>query len=218
MQIAHTFIRNNDAADLHLDGCPTVTLSLAQRRRSRQRLQLDNGTDMGMAIERGQTLRHHDVLVTDQNQYIRVLAALEQVVRVRAASPWQLARAAYHLGNRHILLEIGDGFLQFEYDPVLIDMLEQIGELTIETVAAIFEPDVGAYGGGHRHGHDESFDEDYALAQAAFHHHEATHDHDSTHSHSHSHSHAHFHPHHHEGHTHPMHDSTPLDGAQDKTS
>lgn len=187
MQIVNTFIRNKDATELQLAECPTVTLSLALRRRSRQRLRLDDGTEVGMAIERGQTLRHQDVLVTEQQQYIRVLAALENVVRVTADSPWQLARAAYHLGNRHILLEIGEGFLQFEHDPVLIEMLEQIGDLTVETVDAIFEPDVGAYGGGHRHGHDETFDEDYALAQAAYHHHEPTHTHDHGHSHEHGH-------------------------------
>lgn len=203
MQIVHSFIRNSAAAELQLAGCATVTLSLAQRRRSRQRLLLDDGSEVGMAIERGQTLRHHDVLVTDQNQYIQVLAALENVVRVSADSPWQLARAAYHLGNRHILLEIGEGFLQFEHDPVLIEMLEQIGGLTIETVNAIFEPDVGAYGGGHRHGHDESFDEDYALAQAAYHHHEP-------HSHSHPHSHPE-HPHH-------SHEHTALNVKQDKNA
>ena len=192
MLIATTFIRNSDAAELQLSAIPSVTLTLEQRRRSRQRLTLDNSNEhVGMAIERGQTLRDGDLLVTQDQQYIRVQAALEQVVRVSAQSPWQLARAAYHLGNRHVLLEIADGFLQFEYDPVLVDMLTQLGDLYTEVTQAIFEPDVGAYGGGHRHGHDESFEADYALAQEAYHTHEPHHAHDHSHEHSHDHHHSH---------------------------
>lgn len=192
MLIANTFIHHKDAAHLDLKQIPSVTLTLEQRRRSRQLLTLDNSTEqVGMAIDRGQTLRHGDVLVTQDEHHILVQAALENVVRVTADSPWQLARAAYHLGNRHVLLEIAEGHLQFEYDAVLIEMLEQIGDINATPINAIFEPDVGAYGGGHRHGHDESFEEDYALAQAAYHTHEPGHSHD------HDHDHAHHHHHHH---------------------
>lgn len=189
MLIAHTFIRSSDTPALQLSALPSVTLTLEQRRRSRQLLTLDNSKEqVGMAIERGQTLRHGDVLVTQDQQYIQVKAALENVARVQANTPWQLARAAYHLGNRHVLLEIAEGHLQFEYDAVLVDMLAQIGDLSVEQVSAIFEPDVGAYGGGHKHGHDETFDEDYALAQKAYHSHEPNH--------SHSHDHGEHHHHH----------------------
>lgn len=133
-----------------------MTLTLAERRRSRQRLDLDEGRgELGMAIERGQTLRDGDVLVAEDGTYVVVRAALEDVARVTAATPWQLARAAYHLGNRHVLLEIAERHLQFEYDAVLIDMLAQLGGVTATRLRAVFEPDVGAYGGGHRHGHDE---------------------------------------------------------------
>lgn len=183
MLIANTFIKGSDAAQLQLSNLPSVTLTLEQRRRSRQLLTLDNCQDqVGMAIDRGQTLRDGDLLETQDGQYIQVKAALETVARVQAVSPWQLARAAYHLGNRHVLLEIAEGYLQFEYDAVLVDMLEQIGDLTVKQVQAIFEPDVGAYGGGHRHGHDDSFDEDYALAQQAYHTHEPHHHHHHHHS------------------------------------
>lgn len=183
MRIANTFIPRLEATELLSAATPSVTLTLEQRRRSRQLLTLDNSEEqVGMAIERGQTLRHGDVLVTNDHGHILVQAAKEHVVHVTANSPWQLARAAYHLGNRHILLEIGEGFLQFEYDAVLIDMLNQIGNLSVEPTQAIFEPDVGAYGGGHKHGHDESFDSDYALAQEAYHTHEpAGHHHDHSH-------------------------------------
>lgn len=194
MKIANTFIKRDAAGGLDLSQAPGVTLTLAERRRSRQRLDLDEGRgELGMAIERGQTLRDGDVLVAEDGSYVVVRAALEDVVRVTAATPWQLARAAYHLGNRHVLLEIAEQHLQFEYDAVLIDMLAQLGGVTATRLRAVFEPDVGAYGGGHRHGHDESFDDDYALAQAAYHAHEA---------HSHAHSHAGGHGHAHSGHGH----------------
>lgn len=184
MLIANTFIKSSDAAQLQLPNIPSVTLTLEQRRRSRQLLTLDGSQDqVGMAIERGQTLRDGDLLVAQDGHYIQVKAALENVARVKANTPWQLARAAYHLGNRHILLEIAEGYLQFEYDAVLVEMLDQIGGLSVESVQAVFEPDVGAYGGGHRHGHDESFDEDYALAQQAYHTHEPTDAHDPDHHH-----------------------------------
>lgn len=181
MLIANTFIQRSEAVDLQLPTMPSVTLTLGQRRRSRQLLTLDDSNvQVGMAIERGQTLRDGDVLVTQNNQYIRVKAALEGVARVTANTPWQLARAAYHLGNRHILLEIAEGHLQFEYDAVLVEMLDQIGDLSVEHIQAVFEPDVGAYGGGHRHGHDESFEADYELAQAAYHIHEPGTEHGKT--------------------------------------
>ncbi|AOB28433.1 urease accessory protein UreE [Bordetella bronchiseptica] len=194
MKIAHTFIKRDAAGGLDLGQAPGVTLTLAERRRSRQRLDLDEGRgELGMAIERGQTLRDGDVLVADDGTYVVVRAALEDVARVTAATPWQLARAAYHLGNRHVLLEIAEQHLQFEYDAVLVDMLAQLGGVTAARLRAVFEPDVGAYGGGHRHGHDDSFDDDYALAQAAYHAHEA---------HSHAHSHAGGHGHVHAAHGH----------------
>lgn len=188
MHIAHDFIKSSETSDPPALGAPSVTLTLAERRRSRQRLRLDDSEDqLGLAIERGQTLRDGDVLVTQAGLHILVKAAREDVARATAPSPWQLARAAYHLGNRHVLLEIAEGYLQFEYDAVLVDMLAQLGGLTVERVRAVFEPDVGAYGGGHRHGHEETFDEDYALAQQAYHAHESghRHQHDTGHGHHH---------------------------------
>jgi len=174
MHIANEFIRRADAVSPS-DDMASVTLTLAQRRRSRQRLSLDgSGEPLAMAIARGHTLHDGDLLITLDGRRIVVRAALESVARVTANSPQQLARAAYHLGNRHILLEVGEGCLQLEYDPVLVEMLAQLGGgLTVKAMQAVFEPEVGAYGGGHRHGHDESFDEDYALAQAAYHSHDS---------------------------------------------
>lgn len=172
IRIANKFIRRDRIAKALSRGAPAVTLTLAERRRSRQRLVLDSGEVVGLAMDRSLVLRDGDLLVTQDGGFIVVKAAMESVLRVTAQSPLQLTRAAYHLGNRHVLLEIGDGYLQLEYDPVLVDMLKQLGGVKADQVQAAFEPDVGAYGGGHRHGHDESFDEDYALAQAAYRAHE----------------------------------------------
>ncbi|MDC6130092.1 urease accessory protein UreE, partial [Burkholderia gladioli] len=112
-------------------------------------------------------------------------------------------RAAYHLGNRHTPVEIGLDTLKLEYDPVLADMLTRLGA-RVERVEAPFQPEAGAYGGGHRHGHDASFAEDYALAQQVYgEHHGHAHGHDhahahGAHTHQHGHGHAHSHSHDHE--------------------
>lgn len=112
---------------------------------------------------------------------------------VRARDVLTLTRAAYHLGNRHTPVEVGADYLKLEYDPVLADMLKRVGAL-VEQVSAPFQPESGAYGGGHKHGHDETFAEDYALAQQVFgehHGHEHEHEHGEAHDHSHEHSHDH---------------------------
>jgi urease accessory protein len=125
-----------------------------------------------------------------------VQAATEAVLEVRAQDPHALMRAAYHLGNRHTPVEIGRDYLRLEYDPVLADMLQRLG-VRAERAELPFEPEAGAYGGGHKHGHDATFAEDYAAAQAVFHEHHG-HDHGHSHgpSHGHGHSHDHGDPHH----------------------
>lgn len=191
MRMAQRFIRAAETGPAQ--GLPSVTLTLAQRRRSRQRLTLSSGEDMGLAIARGVVLHDGDQLIADDGGAIVVRAAREQVTRVTADSPTQLMRAAYHLGNRHVLLEVGEGYLQLEHDPVLVDMLQQLGGVRTEQVQAPFEPETGAYGGGHHHGHDASFAEDYALAQTAYHAHDdpthgPVHDHGPLHGPGHGHS------------------------------
>ena len=170
-----------------LPDSPKAILPFALRRRSRQRLTLSNGEEIGLVLPQGTVLRHGDVLLADDGQCIPVEAAPEHILRVTAQTAQQLMRAAYHLGNRHIPVEVGFGFLQLEHDSVLVDMLEGLGEVNVVSVEQPFEPESGAYGGGHKHGHNETFDEDYALAQAVYaarepagnqaHHHAHKHDH-----------------------------------------
>lgn len=168
---------------------PKAVLPFELRRRSRQKLTLDNGEVVGLVLNQGTVLRHGDLLVAEDGQFILVQAALEPVLKVTAQSLQQLTRAAYHLGNRHVLVEVGPDYLQLEQDSVLVDMLQRLGNITVETVNQAFEPDAGAYGGGHKHGHDETFDEDYALAQAAY----AAREPQAGHEHKHEHGHAHDH-------------------------
>ncbi len=187
---------------------PTLTLAYDARCRSRFAATLDSGEELAVVLPRGTVLADGDVLVADDGALVRVVAAAEAVMRVRAPDALTFTRAAYHLGNRHTPVEIGLDTLKLEYDPVLADMLTRLGA-HVERVEAPFQPEAGAYGGGHRHGHDASFAEDYALAQQVYgehhgHAHGHGHDHDD-HAHGHDHAHAHGAHTHQHGHDHAHH-------------
>lgn len=140
----------------------TVTLDVDSRIKSRLRVTLDDGREAGLMLERGHLLRGGELLAdAEGSQLIRVLAAPEAVSTVRCADPHLLARAAYHLGNRHVPLQIEPGLLRFQHDHVLDDMLRGLG-LTVQAEQAPFEPEAGAYqsaphGHSHGHGHDHPF-------------------------------------------------------------
>ena len=131
-----------------------LILPFDRRQKSRLRTRLESGTEVGLFLERGTMLRDGDFLQTEEGLLVRVVAAPEQVYLVRCDSPLQLMRAAYHLGNRHVPLEIGDGWLKLRRDAVLRDMLIGL-HATVSDAELPFDPDAGAYGGGHTHG-DES--------------------------------------------------------------
>ena len=123
------------------------------------------GRHLGIFLPRGQVLRGGDVLVTEDGSLVRVLAAPQPVMRVTACgelgTPLDLPRAAYHLGNRHIALEVQVDRLQLEPDPVLADMLRAM-HLIVSEVNAPFEPEAGAYAqGGHSHDHAHDHDHDH---------------------------------------------------------
>lgn len=166
---------------------PVLTLPYDARCKSRLAATLDTGEDVALVLPRGTVLADGDVLVADDGALVRIAAARETVLLVRAPDPLTFTRAAYHLGNRHTPVEIGDGYLKLEADPVLAEMLTRLGA-QVETIDAPFQPEAGAYGGGHRHGHDATFAEDYALAQRVY---------DEHHGHSHGHDHDHDHDHQH---------------------
>jgi urease accessory protein len=126
------------------------------RQKSRVRVTLASGAEAGLFLGRGTVLRHGDCLRTDCGRVIRVEAAPERVLTVRADGHAALLRAAYHLGNRHVPLEIGVDWLRLGFDPVLRDMLIGLGVGVVEEQAP-FEPEGGAYQGGqgHHHGHGD---------------------------------------------------------------
>ncbi|RDU96060.1 urease accessory protein UreE [Trinickia dinghuensis] len=176
---------------------PTLTLAYDARCKSRLAATLDTGEEVALVMPRGTVLADGDVLVADDGALVRVIAAPEAVLVVRASDTLTLTRAAYHLGNRHTPVEIGVDYLKLEADPVLEAMLTRLGA-RVEREAQAFHPEAGAYGGGHRHGHDATFAEDYALAQQVF---AQRHGHDDGHGHGNGHAHPHEHEHEH-GHTH----------------
>lgn len=182
---------------------PTLTLAYGERCRSRLAATLDNGDEVAVLLPRGTILSDGDVLVAQDGGLVRVIAAPEAVLLVTSPDRLTLTRAAYHLGNRHTPVEVGVESLKLEADSVLEDMLKRLGT-HVEHATLPFQPESGAYGGGHKHGHDESFAEDYAIAQQVYgEHHGHSHD-----AHDHSHEHPHQHPHAEKTHSHAHHDHT----------
>ena len=131
-------------------GEPTATLTLPfdLRCRSRLRATLDDGREAALLLPRGTVLRDADRLRADDGTVIEVRAAREPVSTVRAGDARALARAAYHLGNRHVALQVGDGWLRYQHDHVLDDMVRGLGlEVSAEEVE--LEPETGAYAREH---------------------------------------------------------------------
>lgn len=130
-----------------------LALPFDLRQKSRLRVTLESGLEAALMLDRGTILRGGDLLVADDGRVIQIVAAGQPVMLVTAATPQALTRAAYHLGNRHVPLQVGSGWLLLEQDHVLKDMLVGLG-MTVSDRMAAFEPEAGAYGGGHHH-HDD---------------------------------------------------------------
>lgn len=127
----------------------TVTLPMELRQRSRQRARLDrSGEAVALKLPRGTVLRGGDMLEGDDGSRVAVVAAPERLSVVVASDPLLLSRVAYHLGNRHVPVEIGRGWLHYREDHVLDGMVEAMG-VAIVRGEFPFEPEVGAYHGHH---------------------------------------------------------------------
>ena len=112
-------------------------------------------------MPRGTVVRGGDVLVADDGSLVRVLAAPQAVLKITHCTdhgtPYDLIRAAYHLGNRHVPIELKPDHLKIEPDHVLADMLRAM-HLIVHAVNEAFEPENGAYAsGGHGHSHDHEY-------------------------------------------------------------
>jgi len=130
----------------------TLTLPFELRQKSRLRTWLDNGANVGLFLPRGTVLRHSDRLRTTTGLIVEVHAAAEHVSTARTDNALLLARAAYHLGNRHIPLQIDSGWLRYLHDHVLDEMVQELG-LDVIHEQVPFEPEAGAHGGARHHHH-----------------------------------------------------------------
>ncbi|WP_339490436.1 urease accessory protein UreE [Pseudomonas sp. EL_65y_Pfl2_R95] len=156
MLVIHQRIKSQEKCDAEL------LLTFEARSKSRLRCFTTTGEDVGLFLERGQPPLHHgECLQAQDGRVIRVSARAEDLLHVTCDSPFELMRAAYHLGNRHVALQLGDGWLRLPNDYVLKAMLEQLGA-HVELIEAPYQPEHGAYGGGHHHSHAGDAEFSYA--------------------------------------------------------
>jgi urease accessory protein len=185
LQISKCIPAGKGLASALVKRAPTVELDWDVRQKSRFDATDSAGRVLGIFLPRGTLVRGGDVLVAEDGSLIRVVAAPQEVLRITACtqhgSPFDLTRAAYHLGNRHVPIELQPDHLKIEPDHVLADLLRAM-HMTVVTVQEAFEPEGGAYSSqGHAHA---------AHAHAGHTHGAHDHGHDHTHC-DHDHPHAH---------------------------
>ena len=173
----------------------SVALDWDVRQKSRFDAIDSQGRTLGVFLPRGTVVRGGDVLVAEDGSLVRVEAAPQAVLVVRHCSehgtPFDLLRAAYHLGNRHVQLQLTPDHLKLEPDHVLADMLRSMHLIVTEANEG-FEPEGGAYAaGGHGHGHGHAHGHDHGHSHGHDHDHGHAHDHDHAHAHAHDHGHSH---------------------------
>jgi len=134
----------------HAPVADTLTLPLEDRVRGRFKAVTDGGHEAGVFLERGRCLLHGDVLRAEDGALILIQAAPEELTEAAAEDWLAFARAVYHLGNRHAAMEIGPLWCRFKPDHVLEDLARHLG-LTVRPLTAPFQPETGAYHGGHSH-------------------------------------------------------------------
>ncbi len=216
LQTSKVISQGRGLAPVLIKRSATVELDWDVRQKSRFDTTDSLGRHLGVFLPRGTLLRGGDVLVVEDGSMVRVLAAPQAVLRISACpthgSPFDLTRAAYHLGNRHVPIELKPDHLKIEPDHVLADLLRAM-HLIVNTVEEAFEPEGAAYSAathaGHHHGvhahdehhghgdHAEHSGHGHAKTTAAPHVHgpDCKHDHAHNHGHDHSHDHAHSHEH-----------------------
>jgi len=161
-----------------------LRLPFESRQKSRLKTKLVSGEEVGLILPRGEILRGGDLVTASDGRVIEIVAEPEKVLHIETKD---LARVAYHLGNRHVPVQVGDGFLRITEDHVLEEMVQKLGA-KVSHLEAPFEPEAGAYAGGHQH------DEMGHGGKIHDHHHEE-HDHDHVHDEHCGHDHHHHHPH-----------------------
>lgn len=132
----------------------TLSLPIKDRIKSRIKVALDDGREAGLFLPRGEILRDGDLLQSEEGLVVKICAAPETVSTVTSDCTHALARASYHLGNRHVPLQIEREYLRYQHDHVLDEMVVGLG-LSVTVEEAPFEPEAGAYKSatGHHHHH-----------------------------------------------------------------
>jgi urease accessory protein len=194
LQVSKIMPQGAGLAPVLLKRAATVELDWDIRQKSRFEATDSLGRQLGIFLPRGTLVRGGDVLVAEDGSMVKVIAAPQTVLRISACpthgSPFDLTRAAYHLGNRHVPIELKPDHLKIEPDHVLADMLRSM-HLIVNEVSESFEPEGGAYSaGGHGHAHEGGPAHDHSHAPAAA---PAPHVHgpDCSHGHDHGHEHTH---------------------------
>ena len=156
LQVSKILAGGHGLAPVLLKRAATVELDWDVRQKSRFDATDSQGRQIGVFLPRGTVVRGGDVLVAEDGSLIRVLAAPQPVLRITHCSahgtPFDLIRAAYHLGNRHVPIELKPDHLQIEPDHVLAALLDSM-HLIVQAVDAPFEPESGAYAQGSHGGH-----------------------------------------------------------------
>jgi urease accessory protein len=130
-----------------------LELPFEQRQKTRFRATLASGETVAVLLPRGEVLRGGDRVAASDGRVIAIVAQPERLLHVECSSASELARAAYHLGNRHVPVQVGAGFLRIAHDHVLEGMLRQLGA-EVSPISAPFEPEAGAYAGAREHKHE----------------------------------------------------------------
>jgi urease accessory protein len=185
IQVSKILSQGQGLAPVLLKRATTIELDWDVRQKSRFAATDSAGRELGIFLPRGTLVRGGDVLVAEDGSLVRVLAAPQPVLVITHCSshgtPFDLTRAAYHLGNRHVPIELQPDHLKIEPDHVLADMLRAM-HLIVTEQSLPFEPEGGAYaaghGGGHGHGHGHGHTHGHSHDQ---------HDHDHGHGHEHAH-------------------------------
>jgi urease accessory protein len=181
IQVSKCIPQGQGLAHALLKRAATVELDWDVRQKSRFEATDSAGRTLGVFLPRGTVVRGGDVLVAEDGSLVRVVASAQAVLRITHCTahgtPFDLIRAAYHLGNRHVPIELQPDHLKIEPDHVLADMLRNM-HLIVNDVQEAFEPESGAYAAG-GHGH-------HSVQEHAEHH-----DHDHGHGHHHDHGHSH---------------------------
>ena len=191
LQVSKLLPQGQGLAPVLLKRATTVELDWDVRQKSRFAATDSAGRELGIFLPRGTLVRGGDVLVAEDGSMVRVIGALQPVLVIthcqHHGTPFDLTRAAYHLGNRHVPIELQPDHLKIEPDHVLADMLRAMHLIVTEQNMA-FEPEGGAYAAGHGGGHSHG-------GHGHDHHHGHDHSHDHSHGHTHEHGHSHDHSH-----------------------